>query len=91
MEEAPKPWSNLTGAAIAAGVATLLYLLTTTIGAKLALTPIEGGSLATRLSVVVRSTLLAVGTGATMIFGVVALGLVLLTIKQISQTKKLEK
>jgi Kef-type K+ transport system membrane component KefB len=90
MEESPKPLNNLAGAAISAGVATLLYLLTTTIGAKLALTPLEGGSLATRLSVVVRSALLAVGTGATMIFGVVALGLVLLTIKQINQNKKTE-
>ncbi len=82
MNDSPKPLANLSGATIAGGVAILLYLATSTIGEKLALHPIEGGGLAMRLSVVVRATLLAVGTGGAMIFGIVSLGLVLLTIQQ---------
>lgn len=85
MNESPKPLANLTGAGIAAGVSCLLYLLTTTIGAKLSHSPIPSEGIAARLTIVVRTALLSVGTGATMIFAVVALGLVLLTIKQVVQ------
>lgn len=80
--KAPQPIKNLTGASIAGGMAFCLYLLTTSIGNKLAASPVTAGGMAARISVVVRTALLAVGTGATMIFAVVALGLILLTIQQ---------
>lgn len=77
------PLRNLSGAGIAAAIAFLLYLLTSTIGVRLALSPVPTEGAAARLTVVVRSALLAIGTGATMIFAVVALGLILLTVQQL--------
>ncbi|MFN3361602.1 MAG: DUF3082 domain-containing protein [Pseudanabaenaceae cyanobacterium] len=87
MDESPKPLRNLTGAGIAFVIALALYWLTSTMGEKLAVNPIAGNTIAFRLSVVVRSALLAVGTGGTMVFGMVALGLVLLTIRQAFSAK----
>ncbi len=83
MEKSPQPLRNLSGAGIAATIAFLLYLLTSTIGVRLALSPVPTEGAAARLTVVVRSALLAIGTGATMIFAVVALGLILLTVQQL--------
>jgi hypothetical protein len=51
---------------------------------KLASAPLQTtNTLANRLATLVRTLLLAIGSGATMIFAVIALGLVLLTIKQL--------
>jgi hypothetical protein len=81
---APSPIKNLTGALLAATLATGLYAFTNMVAQKLAATPLQvSNTLATRLSLLVRTLLISVGTGATMIFGIIALGLVLLTCKQI--------
>ena len=78
------PFKNLTGAAIAATLATGLYSFTNMVAHKLAAAPLQTtNTLANRLATLVRTLLLAIGTGATMIFAVIAVGLVLLTIKQI--------
>ncbi len=78
------PLKNLTGASIAATLATGLYLFTTMVAQKLAATPLQtANTLANRLSTLVRTLLLAIGSGITMIFAVIAVGLVLLTIKQV--------
>jgi hypothetical protein len=54
---------------------------------KLALAPLQTtNTLANRLATLVRTLLLAIGTGATMIFAVIAIGLILLTIKQMFAT-----
>jgi hypothetical protein len=83
-DNSPSPIKNLTGVAISATLATGLYSFTNTIQHKLALSPLETtNTLANRLATLVRTLLLAIGTGATMIFAVIAIGLVLLTIKQI--------
>jgi hypothetical protein len=83
-EVVPSPFKNLTGAAIAATLATGLYSFTNMVAHKLASAPLQTtNTLANRLATLVRTLLLAIGTGATMIFAVIALGLVLLTIKQI--------
>jgi len=80
----PSPFKNLTGAAIAATLATALYAFTNMVANKLATAPLQTtNTLANRLSTLVRTILLALGTGITMIFAVIALGLVLLTIKQV--------
>ena len=83
-EVAPSPFKNLTGAAIAATLATGLYAFTNMVAHKRASAPLQTtNTLANRLATLVRTLLLAIGSGATMIFAVIALGLVLLTIKQV--------
>ena len=80
----PSPFNNLTGAAIAATLATGLYGFTNMVALKLAASPLQTtNTLANRIATLVRTLLLAIGSGATMIFAVIAAGLVLLTIKQI--------
>jgi hypothetical protein len=80
----PSPFKNLTGAAIAATLATGLYSFTNMVAHKLASAPLQTtNNLANRVATLVRTLLLAIGTGATMIFAVIAIGLVLLTIKQV--------
>ena len=82
---APSPFKNLTGAAIAATLATGLYAFTNMVAHKLASAPLQTtNTLANRLATLVRTLLLALGSGATMIFAVIALGLVLLTVKQVA-------
>ncbi len=83
-EASPSPLKNLTGAAIAATLSTGLYSFTNMVAHKLASAPLQTtNTLANRIATLVRTLLLAIGTGATMIFAVIAVGLVLLTIKQI--------
>ena len=83
-ESAPSPFKNLTGAAISATLATGLYSFTNMVAHKLASAPLQTtNTLANRIATLVRTLLLAIGTGATMIFAVIALGLVLLTFKQL--------
>ena len=78
------PFKNLTGSAIAATLATGLYAFTNMVAYKLASAPLQTtNTLANRLATLVRTLLLAIGTGATMIFAVIAVGLVLLTFKQV--------
>ena len=82
----PTPLKNLIGAAISALLSSGLYLLTNSVAHKLALSPFRNAeSLAAKIGAIVRTFLLAVGTGVTMIFAVVAVGLVLLTIQQVWQ------
>jgi len=84
------PISGLIGAAISATLAYGLYLFTLSVARKLALSPFQNAeSLADRVGAAFRTILLALGSGITIIFGVIAIGLVLLTIKQI-YTKVLE-
>jgi hypothetical protein len=83
-EAAPSVFKNLTGAAIAGTLATGLYSFTSMVSHKLSVAPVQTtNTLANRLATLVRTLLLAVGTGVTMIFALIAVGLVLLTIKQI--------
>jgi hypothetical protein len=84
------PISGLIGAIISAVMAYGLYLFTSNVAHKLALSPFQNAeTLADRVGAAVRTILLAMGSGITIIFAVIAIGLVLLTIKQI-YTKVLE-
>ena len=78
------PISGIIGAAISALLAYGLYRFTLNVAHKLALSPFQNAqTLADRVGAAVRTILLAMGSGITIIFGVIAIGLVLLTIKQI--------
>lgn len=80
------PLKNLVGALISGVLATGLYFFTQNVAHKLALSPSPSATtLATRIAVLVRTILLALGSGITMIFGIITLGLVLLTIQQLFQ------
>jgi hypothetical protein len=79
------PLKNLTGSAISATLATILYWFTVTIGEKLGAHPITStNSLAIRISVVVRQVLITLGTTISLIFAIIALGLFLFTLQQLS-------
>jgi hypothetical protein len=76
--------NQVVGAAIASALAIAMYFFTGLIAEKLALAPLpDGASLAAKLTALVRAALLAVSTGATMIFGIIALGLTLLALQQL--------
>ncbi len=80
------PLKNLIGAAISAVISTGLYFFTVNVAHKLALSPFSNATtLATRVAAAVRTMLLALGAGITMIFGIIALGLFLLTLQQVFQ------
>ena len=79
------PFKNLTGSAIAATLSSLLYWFTIAIGKKLAANPITTtNSLAIRISAIVRQVVITLGTTGAMIFGLIAIGLLLFTIQQIA-------
>ncbi|AFY71481.1 hypothetical protein Pse7367_3236 [Thalassoporum mexicanum PCC 7367] len=80
---------NLSGVLMAGAIAVGLYFFTNSVAVKLAQNPItSSNTLAMRVSTTVRTFLLALGTGATMIFGVVALGIFLLTIQEVIKRGK---
>jgi hypothetical protein len=82
----PTPLKNLVGAAIAALLSLGLYLITAHVARKLTESPLStADTLAAKIGAIVRAFLLAIGSGATMIFAIVALGLVLLTLQQVWQ------
>jgi Protein of unknown function (DUF3082) len=84
MESEFTPFKNLTGSAIAATFATILHWFTVVIGEKLAAHPIaSNNSLAVRISVIVRQVLVTLGTTVSLIFGMIAVGLLLFTLQQI--------
>ncbi|AFY73205.1 Protein of unknown function (DUF3082) [Synechococcus sp. PCC 7502] len=89
-QENISPISGIIGAVISAILAYGLYNFTLGVARKLALSPFQNAqTLADRIGAAIRTILLAMGSGITIIFGVIAIGLVLLTIKQI-YTKVLE-
>lgn len=78
------PLSGITGAVISALLSYGLYKFTFNVAQKLALSPFQAAqTLADRLGSTFRTILLALGSGITIIFGVIAIGLVLLTIREI--------
>jgi hypothetical protein len=80
---------NLSGVLMAGSIAVALYFFTQSVAVKLAQNPLtSSNTLAMRVSTTVRTFLLALGAGATMIFGVVALGVLLLTIQEVIQRSK---
>lgn len=84
------PVSGMIGAIISAAMGYGLYLFTANVAHKLALSPFRNAqTLADRVGAAVRTILLAMGSGITIIFAVIAIGLVFLTLKQI-YTKVLE-
>ncbi|NJK34454.1 MAG: DUF3082 domain-containing protein [Oscillatoriales cyanobacterium SM2_2_1] len=75
--------NHFLGAAIASALATGMYFFTAMVTEKLGATPLpDGATLAAKLTALVRAALLAVSAGATMIFGIIALGLFLLALQQ---------
>ncbi|MDX1976834.1 MAG: DUF3082 domain-containing protein, partial [Pseudanabaenaceae cyanobacterium bins.68] len=82
MPEPFTPLKNLTGAAIAGSLAIILYGFSLTVAAKLANPISSHNSLALRLSLLVRQVLLTLATAAALIFGAIALGLILFTLQQ---------
>ncbi|WP_204102025.1 MULTISPECIES: DUF3082 domain-containing protein [Spirulina sp. CCY15215] len=82
------PLQCLIGSSIAAGFATLLYLLTTSITGTLAHTPLPSTTAASlRIAIAVRTLVAGLATLATAVFAIAAIGLIALGI-QIALSKK---
>jgi len=88
--ENPGPFKSLSGAAIAATLATVAYGFTNLVTAKLNAAPLQTtNTFANRVATLVRTALLGLGSGATMIFSVIALGLTLLALREVLASLKL--
>jgi hypothetical protein len=78
----PRPDQTFAGMILAGGLAYLAYLLNQAIAAKLPIPVLaNNASLADKLSALIRTVIIALTTGAVMVFGTIAIGLLLLTIK----------
>jgi len=88
--ENPGPFKSLSGAAIAATLATVTYGFTNLVTEKLNAAPLQTtNTFANRVATLVRTALLGLGSGATMIFSVIALGLTLLALREVLASLKL--
>jgi hypothetical protein len=77
----PSPLQSLIAVLISGGIATALYFLTRSIAQTFADKPITSSNpTAINLSVAVRTLVVGMSTLATAVFGIVALGLVIVTI-----------
>ncbi len=86
----PSPFKSLSGAAIAATLATVAYGFTNLVTEKLNAAPLQTtNTFANRVATLVRTALLGLGSGATMIFSVIALGLTLLALREVLASLKL--
>jgi hypothetical protein len=86
------PLRSLIGSMISGAIAVGLYFFTVSVARKLALHPfVRAETLADRIGAGVRTILLAMGSSITMIFGVIAIGLVLLAGKQIIEKLRPER
>ena len=78
----PRPDQTFLGMIVAGSLAFLAYLLNQAIAEKLPIPVLtNNASLADKLSVLIRTVIMALTTGAVMVFGTIAIGLLLLTIK----------
>ncbi len=78
----PRPDQTLLGMVLAGGLAYLAYLLNRAIAEKLPIPVLSNNaSLADKISALIRTVIMALTTGAVMIFGTIAIGLLLLTIR----------
>jgi len=78
----PRPVQTLLGMVVSGGIAFLAYLFNHQIREKLPVPLLTNdASLADKLSALIRTLIIALTTGAMMIFATIAIGLLLLTIK----------
>jgi hypothetical protein len=88
-EALPTLFNSISGAAISGGFAIALYLLTSSIAQTFARKPLASANpTAIRISVAVRTLVVGMSTLATTVFGVIALGLVLVSIVVLIQQLK---
>ncbi|HAN45285.1 MAG TPA: DUF3082 domain-containing protein [Cyanobacteria bacterium UBA8156] len=77
------PFRSWVGAAIAGGLGLFFYGFFQLLAGQFAVAKVLPNPLANRLAALVRSALLAVAAGGTMVFGIIALGLVLLGLQKV--------
>lgn len=88
-EALPSLFNSISGAAISGGIAIALYFLTSSIAQTFASKPLASANpTAIRISVAVRTLVVGMSTLATTVFGVIALGLVLVSIVVLIQQLK---
>lgn len=85
----PSLWNSISGAAISFGFAIALYFLTSSIAQTFASKPLASTNpTAIRISVAVRTLVVGMSTLATTVFGVIALGLVAVSVVVLIQQLK---
>lgn len=88
-EALPSLFNSITGAAISGGIAIALYFLTSSIAQTFAAKPLAStNSTAIRISIAVRTLVVGMSTLATTIFGVITLGLIVVSIVVLVQQLK---
>jgi hypothetical protein len=88
-ETLPSLFNSISGAGISGGFAIALYFLTSSIAQTFSSKPIaSSNSTAIRISVAVRTLVVGMSTLATTVFGIIALGLVFVSIVVLIQQLK---
>ncbi|MFN3927556.1 MAG: DUF3082 domain-containing protein [Pseudanabaenaceae cyanobacterium] len=82
----PRPDQTLLGMLVAGAITALAYLLNHTIAQKIPIPVLtDNASLADKLAALVRTVIVALTTGAVMVFGIITVGLLLLTLQYLWQ------
>lgn len=84
----PSPLRCWSGTAVSGSMSFAAYLLTNKVIANFASHPPTGNGFAMRIGVTVRTLVMGVSTMATAIFGIIAVGLLLLGIQSLLATKQ---
>ena len=82
-EVLPSPIRCWTGTTVAGSMSFAAYLLTSKLITYFATTPATGNNFALRISVTVRTLITGLATMATAVFGMIAIGLLLLGFKSL--------
>lgn len=91
-EALPSLFNSISGVAISGGIAIALYFLTSSIAQTFANKPLASTNpTAIRISVAVRTLVVGMSTLATTVFGVIALGLILVSVVVLVQQLKKTK
>lgn len=87
-EALPSPLRCLYGAIVAGAMSFAAYLLTSNVIVNFASHPPTGNGFAVRIGITVRTLIMGLSTMATAIFGMIAVGLLLLGIQSFLASKK---
>ncbi|OKH18654.1 hypothetical protein NIES208_05205 [[Limnothrix rosea] IAM M-220] len=87
-EPLPSPLRCWSGTAVASSMSFAAFLVTRKVITNFASTPPTGNDLALRIAITVRTLVVGVLTMATGVFGLIALGLLLLGVKSLLESLK---
>ena len=89
VEVLPSPLRCWTGTAVAGSMSFAAFLVTRSVIGNFASNPPTGNAFAIRIAITVRTLLMGISTMATAVFGMIAIGLLLLGIKSLLAPEEL--